>query len=61
MVFKSGMTAQCKFFINLNAHNKLSDCKLSYLFNAGEQLQERSDYTVLMNWRNLSEVEILKT
>lgn len=61
MVFKSGMTAQCKFFINLNAHNKLSDSKLSYLLYAVEQVQERSDGTILLNWRNLSEVEILKT
>jgi uncharacterized protein len=60
MVFRSGMTAQAEFFRNLKTYNKLSDSKLSYLLYAGEQVQERSDGTVLMNWRNLSEVEILR-
>ncbi len=50
---KSGKTISSEFFKNINYWKQLSGEKKSILIYAGEQKQNRSDQTEVMNWREL--------
>lgn len=55
---KSGKTFQPDFLKNINYWKKLSHVKSSVLLYGGEQQQQRSDGTLITNWREMSELEI---
>ena len=55
---KSGMTYQKEFFNNINYWQTLSGADKSVLLYAGHQTQHRSDGKIIMNWRELSKLEI---
>lgn len=55
---KSGKTINNDFFKNLKYWNALSKGSISYLLYGGEQHQQRTDGTIITNWRNISEMVI---
>ena len=55
---KSGMTYQKEFFNNINYWQTLSGADKSIFLYAGQQTQHRSDGKIIMNWRELSKLEV---
>lgn len=55
---KSGMTLNNDFFKNINFWQELSGSSKSVLLYAGHQNQHRSDGKIVMNWKELSKMEI---
>ncbi|MEO6166472.1 MAG: ATP-binding protein [Chitinophagales bacterium] len=55
---KSGKTFQPDFLKSLNYWKKLSHTKSSVLLYGGDQQQQRSDGTLITNWREITELEI---
>lgn len=55
---KSGKTIQSEFFKNLIYFKNLSKGKSAYVFYAGDMQQNRTDGTIISNWRNLTSLNI---
>ena len=55
---KSGKTVNNDFFKNLKYWNALSKGTRSVLLYGGEQEQQRTDGTLVTNWRNIAEMNI---